>query len=468
MRWVRNIGLENTTFHVLFEVFVPFIVFLLGEAVGVSGILAVVAAAFMNSIAPQPIGPSIARMNIVSTSVWRVLTFALNGIVFVLLGTQLPKAMQHTWNDVHIDNLMLVGSILLITFLLLLVRFVWTYGMEYVHDKKSQDSRAMSARIRSASILTIAGSKGTITLAVLFTIPVYASTSTMFPQRDLIIFLACGVILCTLLLATFVMPILAPMPKREPTQKQQDETECNIEILRNVIEELTVHQTKETRRATRAVIKSYNDRIARIKDRHDIEDEPNLELRLKALRWERSYVSGLIEAREVHPTAGYQYLRRLAHTENLLKHSTGKWSIEALYLRVRTFMRTFSHSVIDGLPGISAPERTEALREIQVKSYEHVIQRLKELVPEDDVPTEDASALLVEYQRVCVALRASNPSITAIAKASDKTEDIQRYGLQIELEQIQTMYEEERLSRASAKRLRENVHLMQMDLEDNV
>lgn len=45
---------------------------------------------------------------------------------------------------------------------------------------------------------------------------------------------------------------------------------------------------------------------------------------------------------------------------------------------------------------------------------------------------------------------------------------MRRLGLRLELEQIQTMYEEERLCRDTAKRLRENVYLMQVDLEDNV
>ena len=85
------------------------------------------------------------------------------------------------------------------------------------------------------------------------------------------------------------------------------------------------------------------------------------------------------------------------------------------------------------------------------------------------MPTEDASALLLEYQRTCMALRNANPSITAIARANDKVEDVRRLGLRLEAgADLQTMYEEERLCRDTAKRLRENVYLMQVDLEDNV
>ena len=136
VRRVRSWGLENTTFHVLFEVFTPFIVYLVANQLGTSGIIAVVAAGLVNVISPRTIGPSISRMNIVSSSVWRVLSFALNGIVFVFLGTQLPKAMQGTWDDVSIDNGVLIGYILLLTLIYVAVRFVWLLAMERYHSRR--------------------------------------------------------------------------------------------------------------------------------------------------------------------------------------------------------------------------------------------------------------------------------------------------------------------------------------------
>ncbi len=471
VRRVRAIGLENTTFHVLFEVFVPFIVYLVANALGASGIIAVVAAGLVNVISPRGIGPSISRMNIVSTSVWRVLSFTLNGMVFVLLGTQLPNAMRRTWDDQTIDNFVLVGYILALTCLLLLIRFAWVLAMERVHDRRSgQRHRLNKADLKSALVMSLAGPKGTITLAVMFTIPVLVNTNplTYFPQRDLLIFLACGVIVVTLLLATFVVPLLAPKRRREKDEQAHEETACNIEILRNVIEELTARQTPETRSATRAVVRSYSERIKRIKETHGIENEPNVDLRLKALKWESDYVETLIRDEEVYPIVGYQYLNRLAHIERLLEHGTGRWSIQHAYLRVLSFLRTLFHSIVRGLPGISMPERAEALRDVQARAAEHVVGKLQQAVGDAGVPTEDASTLLLEYQRTCAALRNANPSITAITRSADKVDDVRRLGLRLEPEQIQTMYEEERLCRASAKRMRENVYLMQMDLEDNV
>ncbi|BAK45021.1 Na+/H+ antiporter [Eggerthella sp. YY7918] len=477
VRRVRSWGLENTTFHVLFELFVPFIVYLVANALGTSGIIAVVAAGLLNVVSPRTISPAISRMNIVSSSVWRVVTFALNGFVFVLLGTQLPRVMQHTWDDVSIDNALLIGYVLILTIIYYLVRFVWLGGMDRVRNRTlpAENRTGWRKSIRSWLVMTLGGPKGTITLAVVLTIP-YTITfadpasSIRFPQRDLIIFLACGVIVVTLLIATFVVPLLTP--KRQPSAEDLrcDETQVNLEILRTVIEELTARQTPENRVATQAVIHSYNERIARIKDHNDIEDEPNTELRLKAIGWEQAFVLEQIEQDKVSPLVGYQYLSRLSHAEDLVKHHTGRWSLQNMYVRLRALMRAGWHRVLSDLPGVSPTDRAQAMRTLQMGSTEMVIEKLQNILtsPECDEPAENVSSLVMEYQRTLTMLRSKNPSITALTNAADRATEIERLGLQLELEQIQTHYENGDLCRSSAKKLRENVNLMQMDVEDNV
>lgn len=465
VRRVRSWGLENTTFHVLFEVFTPFIVYLVANALHTSGILAVVAAGLVNVISPRIIGPSISRMNIVSTSVWRVLTFTLNGVVFVLLGTQLPLAFQGTWESTAVNNDVLIGYVLGLAFLIIAVRFLWILGVEWVHHRRDPESKRFGLEnLRSSAIMTLGGPKGTITLAVAFTIPYTV------PQRDLMIFMACGVIVVTLLLATFVVPLLAP--KKAPTDEDLrcDETEVNIEILRTVIEDLAARQTTENRAATQMVIHSYNDRIARIKSRNDIEDKPNTALRLQAIHWEQELVIELIDSEDIYPIVGYQYLSRLARIENMLQHHRGRWSVQNLVLRVRAILRSGWHRILAGLPGVSVTERVQAVRDLQMQCAEHVVERLQEKLasPDSAEPAEDVSTLLLEYQRSITAMRSANPSITALTNTVNKAADIERHGLRLELEQIQSRYEDGDLCRASYKRLRENVYLMQMDLEDNV
>lgn len=478
----RSLGVENTTFHVLFEILIPLLVYSIADAVHVSGIIAVVVAGLINVISPHAIGPSISRMNIVSSSVWRVLTFALNGFVFVLLGTQLPQAMVHTWDDVTFSNFTLIGYVVALTLLLYVVRFAWVCASDWLYTcrRGKKHSEKFKLDLRKSLITTLAGAKGTITLSILFTIP-YFMDGARFPQRDLVIFLGCGVIVCTLLVATFIVPLIAPKKVSESEEAARErEAELKIDILRSVVEELTARQTPDTRRATRSVVSSYNDRIERIKEQHGFdedEDEAYSDLRIRALGWERECVKKLAERDDIDSEIALKYLKRLKHIEELRKHSSGRWSIQNIYLVLRTFLRRAKGVVLRYVSHMSSSPITAAdqaaeMRKIQQKAGEFVIGRLNDMLADSDcnVPSEYVSKLLIEYQRTVAMLAAelAAPSATVIMRASDKAEDVKRLGYLLELEQIQSRYEEGELTRGEAKRMRDNTNLMLMDVEDSV
>lgn len=478
----RSLGVENTTFHVLFEILIPLLVYSIADAVHVSGIIAVVVAGLINVISPHAIGPSISRMNIVSSSVWRVLTFALNGFVFVLLGTQLPQAMVHTWDDVTFSNFALIGYVVALTLLLYVVRFAWVCASDWLYTRRRSKKHSEKFRLdlRKSLITTLAGAKGTITLSILFTIP-YFMDGARFPQRDLIIFLGCGVIVCTLLVATFIVPLVSPKKVSESEEVARErEAELKIDILRSVVEELTARQTPDTRRATRSVVSSYNDRIERIKEQHGFdedEDEACSDLRIRAIGWERECVKKLAERDDIDSEIALKYLKRLKHIEELRKHSSGRWSIQNIYLVLRTFLRRVKGVVLRYVAHmasspITAADQAAEMRKIQQKAGECVIGRLNDMLVDSDcnVPSEYVSELLIEYQRTVAMLAAelAAPSATVIMRASDKAEDVKRLGYLLELEQIQSRYEEGELTRAEAKRMRDNTNLMLMDVEDSV
>ena len=475
VRKARDIGVENTTFHVLFEVFTPLIVYLAAQAFHVSGIIAVVVAGLMNVISPRAIGPSIARMNIVSSSVWRVVSFALNGIVFVLLGTQLPTAMRHTWDDISINNVTLIGCMVALTALLLLIRFVWVMCMERVHVRsRTEDPHLRRSDVREALITTLCGAKGTITLSIMFSLPTYAvigPPNVPFPQRELLIFLACGVIVCTLLLATFDVPLLAPVRDEGADEQRRADQDAatTMDIMRQVIEMLTAQQNAENSAETQAVIRSYNDRLSRIKANNGIEDEPNVALRLKALGWEYDRAMELMERGVVSGVVAYRYMGRLEQVMDLLEHGRGRGRLRRWNGRFRALWHRGLRAVLRELPGNTAlAERTEDMRWLQTATRTYAIEHLEEAVASSQVPTEDAATLLVEYQRSVAALHSARPSVTSVIKVDDLADGIKRRAYAFELEQIQDAYEDDRLSRAHAQRMRESVQLMQMDFEDTV
>ena len=470
IRAMRNMGLDNITFHVLFEAFTPFIVYLFADTIHVSGVLAVVACGIVMSLSRPNLGPLTARFNIVSSSFWQVLVFALNGIVFVLLGTQLPNAIGNTWNDNGISNLDLAFYILVITLVLHGTRLVWSLANESIEDRLSKNKRKFKQRLRAAAITTLSGAKGTITLAIMFTLPLWVNNGlaiSRFPNRDLLIFLASGVIVVTLLLATYVVPLLAPRTKEESDQAKQD-IETNVEIMRAVIEDLDSHITPRNRMEISEVIRRYNDRIARIQNASDyLEEESDTELRIKVLQWEQEYVWERIEDGSVAPVDGYRMLSSLTRSESILRqdHLHTAAFIRRLKRGINA-MRALWRRFKAKLPGPDKVTGPLIRQQLQVSALKFAIDKMRDEMGDSEIATESYSRLILEYQRSLRALHAKSPSITQITSREDAAEDVIKHALRMELEQIQIAYEEGRLSRPAAQQMRHNVYLMQLDLED--
>lgn len=230
MRLLRHFGYEDTIIHVLYEVFTPFVVYLLAEHFEVSGILAVVAAGLVMAERPKRlVSASAAKRQLVSDNFWRIIVFLINGTIFVMLGMQLPLAMMPGVAELYtVPRLLLI--VLAVTLLMMACRFLWIAAMELAHRFGQRRDSARPTRgmcLKDALVMTLAGPKGAVTLSIIFTIPLVASGNTAFPARGLIIFLTAGVVLATLLAANFLLPLLAPKP-RQSTQEELDQASAKV------------------------------------------------------------------------------------------------------------------------------------------------------------------------------------------------------------------------------------------------
>ena len=118
-----------------------------------------------------------------------------------------------------------------------------------------------------------------------------------------LIFIAGGVIVMTLLLANFLLPLLAPNRNKDTSTEM---TEITIEVLRRTVEELTGRVTPDNRRAVLMVIDSYTKRITRLKQRTgEIDPQGYMRLQIDALNWEKEYVknrlAGALRSRRIRP-----------------------------------------------------------------------------------------------------------------------------------------------------------------------
>ena len=210
----RRSGEESATQIVLLQLLLPFATFLLAEHLHLSGILAAVASGLVINRTDLK-RESQVRVRLKTRSMWEIIEYVLNSLVFLLLGFQLPhiftKAMETTVDSSNPFSITLVISyVLMITAALLGLRFVWIIMAAKSSSlvARVRGNMVQKISLRLIGVSTIAGIRGTITLAAALSFPIWMTKTQQLPYRDLLIFIAAGVILCTLLIASVGMPIL--------------------------------------------------------------------------------------------------------------------------------------------------------------------------------------------------------------------------------------------------------------------
>lgn len=180
----------------------PFVAYLLGEAVHVSGVLAVVVAGLVIGHNAPYWTSGASRLQ--TDAVWRLVDFLLEGIVFLLIGQQLPEVIrglgQYDTSTVVIAASITVGSVLLIRPLWLLLTESLPASMHIRLGGDTESSAKFAGRLsgREIVVLSWAGTRGVISLAAIFTLPLVTDSGAPFPDRDLLLFCAFLAVLVTL------------------------------------------------------------------------------------------------------------------------------------------------------------------------------------------------------------------------------------------------------------------------------
>jgi CPA1 family monovalent cation:H+ antiporter len=203
--WVLR-RVDDPVFSVVLTFLAPVATYLPAERLGVSGVLATVAAGiWVGRNAPREMSSSV---RIAGTSAWQVLLFLINGTVFILIGAQLPSVLDGLSGRSPTE---LIGLAAAVCLTVIVVRILWVYPGTYV-------PRALSAGIREREpyptprnvfIVSWAGMRGVVSLAAALALPLYLRDGvTPFPERDLLIFLTFSVILATLVGQGLTLPIV--------------------------------------------------------------------------------------------------------------------------------------------------------------------------------------------------------------------------------------------------------------------
>ena len=231
---LRRTGLDNPTLHVMLELLLPFVIYLAAKSLHIGAVIAVVASGLMLSLLPQRHTAATARTKLQAQSVWTTLEFVLNGIIFVVLGMQLPRLLEPAAEGSLGDPATLLGVVVALTLVLEGVRFAWLLAM----DVRAAIARGDGVRscfapeaLRGTLAMALAGAKGGITLSLMLTLTASAALSAA--GRATLVSIASGMIVLTLVLADFAVPALTP--SKRSAKRTRDRVDAEIDLALGVI-----------------------------------------------------------------------------------------------------------------------------------------------------------------------------------------------------------------------------------------
>jgi CPA1 family monovalent cation:H+ antiporter len=330
--WVsRHFG-EETGSQILISLLIPFGAYLLAEHLRCSGILAAVAAGITMGYVEQT-GQALAVTRVRRSAVWDTVQFAANGIIFVLLGEQLPRlvagAAQVVRESGHYEPIWLLAHVVAIYVALAILRFLWVWtSLRFTlfrAARKGQKPFVPSWRLIAAT--SLAGVRGTITLAGVLTLPLTTTDGSAFPARELAIFLAAGVIILSLIAASIGLPRLLKGLELPPEpSRQEDEDRARIAAAEAAIQaiERAQHEMGEGRSDTdlyadagARIMELYRQRIdGRSKSGEEGAlarkiDEIERKLRLAGLRAERDEIYRIARRRKLTDEMARKLVREI-------------------------------------------------------------------------------------------------------------------------------------------------------------
>ncbi|MDQ8030012.1 MAG: Na+/H+ antiporter [Brevundimonas sp.] len=227
-RWGEDVGAQ-----ILISLLIPFAAYLVAEKLHASGILAAVAAGVTMSFTERGGygGQSLAMTRIRRAVVWDTVQFVANGLIFVILGEQMPSIMARAAEVVagtsRPEVWWLAVYVAVIVTALAALRFIWVWtSLRLTLFRKRQKGPPPKVGLRLTAVMSLAGVRGAITLAGILTVPFTLADGSPMPSRTLAIFLAASVIIVSLVVATIALPKLlkgVELPPEPSHEREEDE-----------------------------------------------------------------------------------------------------------------------------------------------------------------------------------------------------------------------------------------------------
>lgn len=461
---LRKQGINDVIFHSLLQILTPFMIFIITEEfLHASGVIAVVVAGIVHSLLREGAETILAEEQVLTENIWSIILFALNGIVFILLGLNIPSSMIETVSNPNIGNWLAIGYIFGIEFIIFTIRFVWSYFFSYYEYAFIKIEDAIKPNFKTALIISLTGVRGTVTMAGVLSIPLFLINGEAFPERSLILFLAAGVILFTLISATVFLPLLN---KGELTEGEElnkiDLGQAKSKILLVAIKKIKLEMKEENESVIYELIDEYKAIFQKIQfEQSLIEENTNsyqkkiAEIRLLALKYERKYINDIMNKEGMSKELFETFEKALDYREEALSSNIRSGAMYIIRKVIRYWNRFSGH--------YSKHEKTRLAklrlgRNIQLRAFKIAIEELEKHSREHK-KADIVYPVILDYKRMINKLK--RPAKPYNEKSEEQKEELRIKMMDIERSEIHRMYESGEISKEQTKELRRYINYIE-------
>lgn len=351
---LRRQGIDDVIFNTVLQIATPFVIYLVTEEIThASGVIAVVTAGVLFRARENRIVDDSPELKLVTEKVWDIIIYSLNGIVFVILGIELPVATSEVIKGGQFNTWEALFFAFMAWIILVAIRTAWTYGyvlFERLNHKAPKDRPGFRMSLLSG----LSGVRGAVTMAGVLSVPATIASGASFPTRSLMLFVASGVIIISLVAATVTLPLIStskqPLQTRASASdeganeidldadgdeipadqvRQISEDEARAYIMRLAISKIEEMRRPDNQRAAYDLILDYQFIIRRLEMNYRADTAmqkvlaDEIKLRQVALAGERASLKELRQAEKITQTSYVGALRRIENLESRLTQVAG-------------------------------------------------------------------------------------------------------------------------------------------------
>ena len=266
--------LRDPSVAVTLTLLTPYIAYLPAERLGFSGVLAVVTTGlYIGHRSWEALGP---ESRLQRESIWKLLDYLLNGLVFILIGLQFPTIVREM--RMPVGQMIFIGAA--ISLVVIVVRFLWIFPMVYFERYFFRRGGLDHLPVGPLAVASWAGMRGVVSMAAALALPLVTLTGEAFPHRHIILFLTFCVIFVTLVVQGLTLPWIARKLKvEEPNRDFLTENNARVSLLQQLIKEVDEliknEAIPEYRESLERWKMHYQDRLHTLKDRLALPKEMN-------------------------------------------------------------------------------------------------------------------------------------------------------------------------------------------------